>query len=317
MSWNIQIINEIPLICNNNNHFLFTPIRTNNQNIIIDKKWWNKQGTPLKKLLKDEFENIDFEDITLPHNSTDFKENEIYWKFYTIYRLQFCFENFIHILDNTFIINIPNQDLSILKNLSNLLILTNRKIKKTDIEDISDELKFNIQNILQKFQNNGLFVKLSNKSAKNHKKLYPSKTLEDIFDNLLSSPEVLKSLERDPNMNIILREWNHNINKNNEFRVFIIDKKVRFISQQFWSNPIKLEQTPHEIINKISEFWNNINDKLYFNDCVLDVFLTDKCHLIEINNGCEWSCSGSALFDWISEICILQNGNENYFRVYK
>jgi hypothetical protein len=74
MSWNIQIINEIPLICNNNNHFLFTPIRTNNQNIIIDKKWWNKQGAPLKKILKDEFEKIDFEDITLPHSSTDLKK---------------------------------------------------------------------------------------------------------------------------------------------------------------------------------------------------------------------------------------------------
>ena len=103
-----------------------------------------------------------------------------------------------------------------------------------------------------------------------------------------------------------MRNWNYNISPDNEFRVFILDKEIKGISQQKLV-PLNIKISTDDIISSICKMWNEKKNKVKYNDCVIDCYIYENiAHIIELNSGGGWSTSGSALFNW-EEILSLQN----------
>lgn len=62
--------------------------------------------------------------------------------------------------------------------------------------------------------------------------------------------------------------------------------------------------------------WNNIVDKIKYNDCVIDCYINNfnEAILIEINSGCSWSISGSSLFHW-EEIINMKKKSSQIIKI--
>lgn len=290
MNYNIELIKEKPQLYNNNRLIHYTPIIPSNP-IIIDNIWFQKQSNKLKKNLYEIFPNLLLDYVELPNNNI--KENDIYWEFIRVYKKQFLFDQYEFIFDDCYIINLTDDEIN---ELLGLYILYTQNY---EILNISNNFYEKIQIQLDKCNcdNTGVFVKTSCKSAKHHKKLTPCYNVNDILNNLIISPHVIQSLLSD-NCNIILRKWNNNINDSNEFRVFILDKKIKCISQQKL-NKIEIIIDYKIIIDSICKMWNDLLTKINYNDCVIDCYIYNNIsYIIEINSGGPWSTAGSALFNW-------------------
>jgi hypothetical protein len=290
-----QIIKSKPNLYNDNRLIKYTPIIPS-EPIIIDDCWFQKQSVKLKKDIYNVFPNLILDEVELPHY--DFKENEIYWKFISIYKQQYLFDNYEFLFDDCYIVNLTNSDIEELLGLC-ILYKQNPEI----LNDIKSRINFDfyekIQIQLNKCNNDnkGVFVKTSIKSAKHHKKLEPCFTVEDVLSNLIISPQVTQSLLVE-NCNIIMRKWNNNISSLNEFRVFILDKKIKCISQQKLE-PLNISLESNIITGSIRKLWSDISQKIDYNDCVIDCYIQDNiAFVIEINSGGAWSTAGSALFSW-------------------
>jgi len=105
--------------------------------------------------------------------------------------------------------------------------------------------------------------------------------------------------------------------KENEFRMFVRNKKITAISQQYWysdlgwskpENIIKLKST----IRALTDMWASIAQKVPFLDCVVDAFVTSegKGRLIEFNPYGAHLSSGSSLFNWLTHYDILYGINQ-------
>jgi hypothetical protein len=302
MNFDIEIIQEKQSLYNDNRLIRYTPIIPY-EPIIIDDTWFQKQPENLKINLRNSFPNLILDDIELPHK--EFKENEAYWKFISIYKQQYLFDNYEYLFDDCYIVNLSDDEKEEILGLC-ILYKQNPEILNNVKNRLSANLCEKIQIQLAKCNNNdiGIFVKTSIKSAKHHKTLTPCYTVSDILSNIIISPQVIQSLLVD-NCNIIMRKWNSNISNNNEFRVFILDKKIKCISQQKLEF-LNISIAPNIIINSICEMWNELTKKINYNDCVIDCYIYNNiAHVIEINSGGIWSTAGSALFNW-EEIIKLQ-----------
>ena len=107
--------------------------------------------------------------------------------------------------------------------------------------------------------------------------------------------------------NIFIQKWNDDIILDKELRIFIKNKEIIGISQQDCSKShIFLNCTSNnyiEICNNCNKLWSLIKDKLFYTNCILDVYIDDNLdiHLIEINPTHSWTGAGSALFEWIND----------------
>jgi hypothetical protein len=287
-------LEELPNVSNHGNLLEYTPVITDCEPIIILESWWNKIYDRLRKKIISEFGKVIIKDFDLPRT---FEPNELFWRFYNLYRYEYKIENWMHLKPDIKIVNIPKIDIESLKDLNKILICSTRNIKKRDVDEFSNKFILDIENVLKYYSSDGAFVKLSSKSGKNHIFLHPCFNFINVLENIVGSPEILKHLD-DQDVHLIFQNWKSDICKDNEFRVIIVDKQVRFISQQIWFSKINLQHTPEYIIEKILSYYEQNKSKIIYNDCVLDVYVTDECNLIEINCGGHWSCAGSALFDW-------------------
>lgn len=302
MTFTTEFINSKPLIYNDNRLIEYTPIIPSDP-IIIDDCWFLKQSYKLQQDIYNAFPNLLLDEIELPcHN---FKENEIYWKFIRIYKQQYLFDKYEFLFDDCYVVNLSENEIEQLLGLC-ILYKQNPQILNDVKCRISHDLYEKIQIQLEKcnHDNTGIFVKTSIKSAKHHKKLTPCHTVEDVLGNLIISPQVIQSLLVE-NCNIIMRKWNNNINNNNEFRVFILDKKIKCISQQKLE-PIDIKLEQNIIINNICQMWEKLSKQIDYNDCTIDCYIHNNiAYVIEINSGGAWSTAGSALFCW-KEIINLE-----------
>ena len=291
----IEKIHNKPKIYNNNRLIEYTPIIPSNP-IIINYTWFYKQSNSIQKELYDNFSNLLIDEFVLPHDN--FKENEVYWKFLYIYKQQYLFDVYEFLFDDCYIVKLSNDEINELLGLC-IQYKNNKNISENIDNMISIELydKINIQLNKCNFENKGIFVKTSIKSAKNHTKLIPCNTVKDILNNLIVSPQVIQSLLVE-NCSIVMRKWNYKINNNNEFRVFILDREIKCISQQKIDNIIIFYDV-NIIIDSICTMWNALSERVSYNDCVIDCYIDNNTsYLIEINSGGCWSTAGSALFDW-------------------
>lgn len=309
--WSIDIIDKKLDKYNDNRLINYTPIIPMNP-IIIDESWYNKQHKELQNELKKEFNNMILDEIELPHK--EFHENSIYWKFIYIYKQEYLFDKYENLFDDCYIIKLSDKELEELLSLCcQFSSKINYKLLEKDISCISNELYEKIDIQLQKcnIDNTGVFVKTSFKSGKHHIKLFPSYNVIDVLSNLIFSIQVVQSFLVD-NCSIILRKWNNNIKSNNEFRVFIINKDVKCISQQKMEL-LLMEINKEQIIKSICDMWNNNKKKIIYNDCVIDCYIYDNiANIIEINSGSAWSTAGSALFNW-QEIINMKNNTLRLF----
>jgi len=183
-------------------------------------------------------------------------------------------------------------------------------------------LKRQITDFLDSNSATGIFAKISDKSAKHGIKLEPCFKLEDVFNCLTRSPDILRTLMKEgTGAYLILLPWDERINESNEFRVIIQDRQVVAISQQIWYKKVNMAADKcQDIAWSIHHYYKTKKDELPYNDCVLDVWVDEHnvTRLIEINPGSAWSSSGSALFHWINDFSLLkENDGRIYFRYVK
>ena len=277
---------------------------------------------------------LKIEDFQIPHNLI--KECGVYFAFIKLYKKRFIFDNFIHLFNhfeivalcdthtnfinyerndgyinygtiyecdscNNFYIDpectLIQLDDSDLSDLIELHIKSNKKFSPSNQHIINENLIRKISYVLEIYKDDGAFVKTSLKSAKKNSKglkITPCFTVNDVFENLVSSDQILQSLLF--GCNIIVRRW-VDIKTQNEFRVYILNKRIRAICQQSLTEKIENKLDQNKLIKTIEVFYNTL--QIDYDDCVLDLYISnEKIHLIEINSGGEWSTAGAGLFNW-------------------
>ena len=109
---------------------------------------------------------------------------------------------------------------------------------------------------------------------------------------------------------IVLREFNNNLNYDDEFRAFIYNNKLTAISQYdhygMYNHVIKEK----DIIEKaINDFWlNKVKNRIKFSDYVIDFgYVNGNVILIELSPFLQ--CTGASCYRWFLHMDELKNGN--------
>jgi len=303
-----------PAGCNQTNQHQYMPIlpATSSTPITIDPAWSSQLPTWIQESLRDKFPNAIYDSVVVPNDNID--KNPSFWEFYVWYFELYDMYIYRDVMEDTCFLKLnPSQkkeltelcNLGILRRGLNFLNLENCVFLESIIDDIRVYLK--------KQSENGVFVKLSQKSAKNEMKLYPAFTVSEVFDQLVHSQEVLKNIPK--STSIVLKPWNTEITKATEHRVFIQQQRVIAISQQEWFTPLKEPPETQGLLEALEE----LVPKLPCYDCVLDINYKDgKLVLIEVNPGCIWHASGTSLYTSAEILKLSQEtSNEIPFRVYR
>jgi hypothetical protein len=274
------------------------------------------------------------------HSNCDFDiySHPMYYAFMKIYKTQYMFDKFAHIFTkpNTVKTCQDHQNSILLTdstkykhygiiyncvmcanswiepectiiNLTNSMCdgLIGLHIDNSSIDKIPIELINTIDNVLKIYADTGAFVKTSLKSSKKNNKgirISPCFTVQDVLVNLTLSKQILQSLLF--GCNLIIRKW-LDIAPSNEFRVYVLDRKIKCICQQSLTKIIVDKMDPTYVIEQISNFYEYIKTQIDYNDCVIDLYVGNFCvnlnlnvKLIEINSGGAWSTAGAGLFTW-------------------
>lgn len=163
--------------------------------------------------------------------------------------------------------------------------------------------------IIESFESK-VFVKLELTSVKHDYEPYAVSNADELFDQITKSKKCINQLKSNwkDDHYLFISEWNEDIKRDNELRVFIDNGEISGISQQYISDwypfmTMVVGNYPDQILKSIQKLWNNIRNRIEYKTCVLDVYieLNDEpfvCHLIEINGYGRWGPAGSALFEW-------------------
>lgn len=109
---------------------------------------------------------------------------------------------------------------------------------------------------------------------------------------------------------IVLREFNNNLNYDYEFRAFVYNYKLTAISQYDHYGKYQHIIDQREIIEKlINEFWlKNIKERIKYSDYIIDFGYVDgKIILIEISPFLQ--CTGASCYRWFLNMDELKNGD--------
>jgi hypothetical protein len=272
--------------CNNGGFYNTTPFKISENNIIIKFNFY-KEETWFYNILQRKYNNVliswfDEVDITTI--------NDLWWDIYYLYISYFFTDYYHHVL---------KYDNIIIK-LSNV---QKEYIKNNNYNELSN-LYTHIEEILLKYNNS--FIKTTGFSPKKVNNIIP-------FDSNSKGIDVIKYLFSNKNdrcmkfinySNIFIQKWNDNITLDRELRIFIKNKEIIAISQQDCSKSYVflncLSYNYKEICNNCNKLWLSIKEKIFYTNCILDVYIDDNLdiHLIEINPTHSWTGAGSALFEW-------------------
>lgn len=305
-------------IINNNNFHHLEPYQVDSNRIMINKSWFNQQPSFIKsdiyQILSDF--NIDFVDnivikdnILAEYYEWHNMEINIYWKFTDGYD----YEKWIKYMDQKIY---KYELLEILQPIKNILA---QKYLCRQLSDEEDNLLHGfinkISNILNKIgSNTGYFVKLGSSSAKQSHILKPLKNSSEIMNFLNNRQFMETEYQMQKTTFLVIMPWKIDIRKKYEFRVFVYNRRVTAISQQFWNkcfnyNITKIKSIGFLILN------SNIWKILPYNSLVADVYYANgEIHLIECNPFGAFSPSRSALFGWIVDHNILYGNCDPEFR---
>lgn len=158
------------------------------------------------------------------------------------------------------------------------------------------------------------FMKLSGTSGKNEKSLSPLTSPHDVVKRMLSIRQFYtQEYSSLKDTFIVLLPWNDNINCRNEFRLFIVDKRIVAASpQKWWEDHHYSYQEIRNIELSLSSAVVVLNNITY-NDCVADVYIDlDKgvLHIIELNPFGAFCGAGSSLFNWNKDYNQLNGFND-------
>ena len=273
--------------------------------LIALRSWYE----PRKKYFN--IQNITLVD-KLPSNVT--RKSYEFREMYNQYLNYYDYANDMKIIGNDVkIVKIPFNVLTEIFQTNTISIYTKR-----------DEWYKELEGAINSY-NNKCFVRGERVSAKNDsgKKIITS--AEECLLYLGTSNDIQKSLCNMKSMSeissivdtyIAVMPWNENINLSNEFRIFVLDGKIRAISQQKWY--VYAGLTRERITNITSDLFAGtmkIVDKLPYLDSSLDVWIDNnkEVHLIEVNPGGQWCCSASMLFNWTDD-SIWDDDGQIYVR---
>jgi hypothetical protein len=287
---------------NNNNIYELAPfkiIQTNSKSKLLCKEYFYNElfGTSVIKILEEEF------DVVMTNNLNEFSkfkndlDSKEYWKVYHILFNWMSIENWCYILDEKYVlIKLDNDECSYLIN---------------SIKNFNFIEKLN--KIVKEFDS-GVFVKLEHGSTKQDFRPYEVFTGDELFEQISNSKNCINQLKTQNKKDhyLFIKKWNNKIKKENEFRVFIDNKKISGISQQYINEVYPfmtsiISQIPEQVLNSIQKLWNSIVHKIEYKTCVLDVFISIidedniECELIEINGYGRWGPAGSSLYNWLTD----------------
>jgi uncharacterized protein len=153
------------------------------------------------------------------------------------------------------------------------------------------------------------FVRTSSTSGKNEKSIVPFDQPDKILDHLMSVEEFDQREFTQDNKHtyIILVPWNTKIDSRNEFRLFVVDRKLVCCSPQKWWECHNYTDDELTVIENSILACNIYQDSPY-ETFVADVYVDFEekvCKLIELNCHGDHSGAGSSLFNWISDRDLL------------
>lgn len=230
----------------------------------------------------------------------------------------------IDLFHNSYIvIEFDKNDIRFLKEAYKIGSIT-KSYPKLYNEELDDLLR-KYSHLDKYFDGTKYFVRSEDTSLKTSiHKAGPYINLKQIIEGLTTCSYTHTPInEHTKELKIYLLKW-LDLNHDKEFRVFVNNKKITCISQQYWYNKNMIGES--ELINYVEiiiDYLNNfISNTEYFNknsSVVIDIILLEnlKPYIIEFNPfGKEYS-SGSSLFHWLLDEELLYNSddeNNTYFR---
>lgn len=319
---------------NTSNHHHLCPFLINSDEmcVMIDKTWWktcllSKTCQKLEESLNSFNYKIIFSSNVVSDEKTT--KHEIFWIIYNLYLHQFDAEYWISSLFNQSeyrMIKLTKDLIKFLKEQS-LLFNCGRELKyRSLLQELSNDK--NWQECCESIRHfNQCFVKLSQTSGKNDRKLEPISSFEQLLEFLTNSVTMLKIYEKfletfSKNQSfdifLIVRPWDNDIDENNEFRVFYHKNQIVAISQQKWFSPISIDFSIDQMISSlIAKIKSLVN--FPYSSCVFDVYFNRKknvVHFIEINPWGSWNAAGSSLFHWIRDETVFENSDSIVLRLF-
>ena len=266
--------------------------------LIIDKNWYEQR----KKFLKCEhsFTLVNEIPINASRKSIEFKN------LYKDYLGHYDYRRDMKLLNND--ICFVEIDTQIFRTILSDIFINDKMPKEIEKECWYKE----IEDCMKKY-NNRCFVRGEIMSAKNDNGKQVISSAKECLLYLGKSRDILKSLcdiENEKSY-IAIMPWNEKIKLSNEFRIFVLNGKIKAISQQKWYIYAGITRT--YILDIISELYQgclHICKQLPYLDASLDVWIDEDktVHLIEANPGGRWSCSASMLFNWTDDTIWEEDG---------
>ena len=279
----------------NNLHENDPYIVTDDGELIIDKEWWDHDVPEYSKELIRRRVEFKLGKVEIPHEiMLDMDLVVIYQAYQEGFEFPHWYKN-IQEMKDTIVIK--------LNPMMKQLFVQNKDEKDKDMSLVREYIN-------SKIGKDGLwFVKTGCTSGKNESALQPLKNGDEIVDRLL---EIREFQHRDfaivdKDTYIIIRPWNDKINARNEFRLFVVNRKITGASPQKWAQCHNYTEDELDIVEN-----SILNADLLrfspYDTFVADVYIdfdTKICHLIEFNCFGDHSGAGSSLFNWRTDRDIL------------
>ncbi len=283
---------DLPEKRNDCYHWEYTPFISPN---FFDIKWFNSKKDKFKQYIKNIFPDMILTNFNFPLIKENYLRNHDYVKFLTCYKKLYTIPMYRNVYNdiNMTILKLSDEDIIELINYISKFLTEKIKIK------ISDNFINKLNLILDDFQDEGAFIKTQFKSSKKTCKPLPIFNSDDFLKSIENSVDIMNSLLLEE-PSLIIRKWESKIKKENEFRIIILDNKVKGISTQYF-NPIDLDNSQIvQMVIKAKELWVDISCKVIFDSACIDVCWIDNnsWYLIEINSGERFSTAGTSLLTW-------------------
>lgn len=312
-------------LCNTNNHFEYFPIKIT-EKITIDKFWYQNLLPETQNNIKLISPDFVLDDFDYPHDNyskLNDVQKDLWYNFYHCYLQQFNYSKYASFYKkDCSIVPISRQNLLILRDVAKVKSTYNPSMSwiEDKFDDLTNEFKNNIKNGLKKYDNE-CFIKTDKTSAKNEIRLEPKYTTTDVLNHISSCSQyyreydyLLTKFKLDVSHNLIIMKWIDDFDEDREFRVIILNKKVKGISQQKWFKKLNHTNQELEKIGLAIVNFFTING-FYCKDITVDL-IVDKdynVNLIECNPGGLYSSSGSSLFHWIDDKDMLYDESDTVY----
>jgi len=299
---------------NVNNLFEYTPYQVVDDEIIIDKEWFDNLNDWQRSMIEYRL-NYQFTlgKVDVPHDISNWDKCEIiYYEYIDSFDYHAWWSR-----------SIPNGPkgityISIDSTLKQELIALYHSIDtlQNDSSALSKSLlsfKNDIEEFNNRYSNKKVFVRLSGTSGKNE---IGVKSLDYDFISILKhlvscNLFVKQEYQRDKCTYLIIMPWNDHIQDRYEFRIFVKNGVLVGASQQKWFENFQHTTEELDIIQKSLSSIKFIEHicKMY-KDFIADVYVDIKdgeTYLIEINPFGAHCGAGSSLFHWVDDYDLLYN----------